>query len=34
MGLVSVDLDAEAEGVVDLTVDFGVGGGERVVEVG
>jgi len=34
LGLVAVDLDAEAEGVVDLTAELGVGGGERVVEVG
>jgi hypothetical protein len=34
LGLVSVDLDGEAEGVVDLTAELGGGGGERVVEVG
>jgi hypothetical protein len=34
LGLVAVDLDGEAEGVVDLAAEVGVGCGERAVEVG
>jgi hypothetical protein len=34
LGFVSVDLDGEAEGVVDLAAELGVGGGEGLAEVG
>jgi hypothetical protein len=34
LGLVAVDLDGEAEGVVDATAELRVGGRERLAQVG